>query len=182
MRPSNNDSLVSGVAKCDHQKEREIADFAVEILHREQLYAGIRPRHDLHTYGSKMKLMKLALQKYLALDVDENLSKRTIRIVEIGAYRGESANEMANACKEMPENINCSIIAIDHWNGEEDEAFSASPESFEAFKRNVVFFNNTEVITPLRGTAVAAFDLLKCYKQQVDIVYFGEFSTAVPLC
>uniref|UniRef100_A0A915C6Y7 Uncharacterized protein n=1 Tax=Parascaris univalens TaxID=6257 RepID=A0A915C6Y7_PARUN len=42
--------------------------FSEEVLHRDDVYAGLSPLHDTHTYGSKKKLIDFALQKYIALD------------------------------------------------------------------------------------------------------------------
>uniref|UniRef100_A0A9J2PU69 Methyltransferase domain-containing protein n=1 Tax=Ascaris lumbricoides TaxID=6252 RepID=A0A9J2PU69_ASCLU len=102
--------------------------FSEEILRRDDVYADLSPLHDTHTYGSKKKLIQFALQRYVSLDSNNSSSKKTIRIVEIGAYRGEFTNEIANACTELAADYKCAIIAIDIWNGIEDDAFSASIE------------------------------------------------------
>uniref|UniRef100_A0A915C7W7 Receptor ligand binding region domain-containing protein n=2 Tax=Parascaris univalens TaxID=6257 RepID=A0A915C7W7_PARUN len=45
------------------------------------------------------------------------------------------------------------------------------------FKMNVIFFNNTKIIAPLRNSASQAFTLFSCHNIPIDIAYF-EYSTS----
>uniref|UniRef100_A0A915C6H5 Uncharacterized protein n=1 Tax=Parascaris univalens TaxID=6257 RepID=A0A915C6H5_PARUN len=63
-----NDARVATVLTCAENNAMDFMRFSEEVLHRDDVYAGLSPLHDTHTYGSKKKLIDFALQKYIALD------------------------------------------------------------------------------------------------------------------
>lgn len=101
-------------------------------------------------------------------------------IVEIGSWKGHSANYMADACRR--EGLKTKIVCVDtfsgsseHWHdpGMRQELFlkNGRPTILERFMGNTVARGNTDYIFPLPVDGATAADLFRAYEAKADLIF-----------
>lgn len=104
-------------------------------------------------------------------------------ILEVGTWKGGSANHMARLCKEL--NLSTEIVCIDTWLGSwehwllTDPTFGKQnlrlkngfPTLYHQFLANVILAGHADYITPLPINSVNGAILLKKMNVQADVIY-----------
>uniref|UniRef100_A0A915C7C4 Class I SAM-dependent methyltransferase n=1 Tax=Parascaris univalens TaxID=6257 RepID=A0A915C7C4_PARUN len=147
-------------------------EFAEEIIQRKTVYNQLREvKPSFHSFGSRKDIFEYILQRYfMPLRFD-----KPIRIIEVGAYKGNFTNDMAISCRDFK--LRCIIIAIDIWQyvdwmrGYGDPEESSDQIFFEQYLSNIVYFNNSDVVTPYRVTSRDAYVAFKCAGVKADLIY-----------
>ncbi len=109
----------------------------------------------------------------------------TIRMIEVGSWKGLSTVTMGDICQNFSRNeFNCTLIAIDTWLGwpalytqpdhpnykdlQSNHSFSPL---FDTFLKNVKLRQLEHVIKPFRLSSTDAANVLQCYQMKADFIY-----------
>uniref|UniRef100_A0A914EIC0 Acyltransferase 3 domain-containing protein n=1 Tax=Acrobeloides nanus TaxID=290746 RepID=A0A914EIC0_9BILA len=95
-----------------------------------------------------------------------NIEDDTIRIFEVGSYKGLSTSSMGNICKQLEKEIGkkCAIVSIDTW-------IWADQSSYATFVKNMKSIGLDDIVSPLRMRSDLAARLLNNYKIFADIIF-----------
>lgn len=112
------------------------------------------------------------------LDTINANKERTVRIIEVGSWKGLSANTMANICKTK--DIQCEIYAVDTWLGSSEhwddnlsvvERINGYPKLYFTFIKNMKELGHENTVVPIPLTSIGASEVLEKYNVQADIIY-----------
>lgn len=102
-------------------------------------------------------------------------------ILELGSWKGASANNMANLTKQY--NLNSKIICVDTWLGTIINYLSETnskigltttngyPNIYYYFLANVIYNNNKDIIYPIPNTTSNAFKIIKKKNIKINMIY-----------
>jgi len=101
-------------------------------------------------------------------------------IVEIGSWKGHSANFMADVCRR--EGLKTKIVCVDTFNGSEEHwshpplraelhLKNGRPTILERFMGNTVARGNTDYIFPLPLDGHSAATLFRTYEAKADLIF-----------
>lgn len=103
------------------------------------------------------------------------LKKTDITIIEVGSWKGLSANLMAQYCRE---NLGdeCKVICIDTWLGSPEhqdkiDRKNGYPNIYEEFLVNTKFLKNDHIIYPFPISSTQGAHYLKSHNVKADIIY-----------
>jgi SAM-dependent methyltransferase len=103
-------------------------------------------------------------------------------ILDIGSWKGHSANAMADICRKM--GLSPTIICIDTWLGDvrhwTRDSFmqdlrrrDGQPTVYQRFMGNVLARGNQDMIVPLPQTIRGAVQILRAYDVTADLIYIN---------
>jgi predicted O-methyltransferase YrrM len=106
---------------------------------------------------------------------------KTLDIVEVGTWKGTSAIEMANTCREL--GIRARIICVDTWLGSPEHFTELGNygDLYSTFVKNVKSKGFGDVIVPLALPSLQAIEVIKRYQVSPDIVYIDAAHEYLPV-
>jgi hypothetical protein len=167
IRFANRVKVMLGNLSSDDNREHDVSGYAdwMAEIHHENPYSGF-PAHqystDLQGWGHESPIFEHVISTY-----------RPLRMIEVGSWKGASANRIANLMKQylIPQ---AQLVCVDTWLGSAEHWLNRSdPTYFEAlnlqwgrpalynqFLANVIHSGNDDVIIPFpadSGTAAKFF-------------------------
>ncbi len=114
-----------------------------------------------------------------------SLGIQTIRVIEVGSWKGLSSVTMGDICINFrPKEFKCTLIAIDTWLGwpalythpnhpnyNDLESNESRSPLFDTFLKNVKLRQLDHVIRPFRLSSADAANVLQCYQMKADFIY-----------
>lgn len=99
---------------------------------------------------------------------------RELLILEVGTWKGLSANIMANICRQS--NRKARIVCIDTWLGSPEhqqdlERVNGYPTLYNTFLTNTKSLKNTDMILPFPISSTQAADFFRMKNIRADIIY-----------
>ncbi|KHN73095.1 hypothetical protein Tcan_14761 [Toxocara canis] len=158
--------------ECHSKQVYSFREFGERIIRRESIYEDLQNLvPNFHSFGSRKQIFEYILRRYFV----SPRHRKLLRIIEVGAYKGNFTNDMAISCRRF--NIACAIIAIDTWQYNSWMRGYGDPENgndtlfFNEYLSNIVYYNNSQIVAPYRISTRGAYVALKCAGVKADLIY-----------
>jgi hypothetical protein len=186
---SGSKNVALGMACRDRQAKRpdDWEYFLNEIVMHKQVYTTVNATDYVPNLVGWTNARAL-YDKYLPELVNARAGKQAKIVgVELGTWAGKSAFEMAAVMKRYCSD-SCLLLAVDTWLGDPAmiSSFPSHPlviemkktgrlRVFDAFLKNMIASNVSDLVVPVRQPADMAASLLRCMRLTVDVVWMDTY-------
>lgn len=161
-------------------------DYLIDL--QKKVFSNVPTLEPLDIDGFMLNIFQILFESAVDSSLEQNPDKSTERIIiEVGTYKGLSANTMASICKQKLEDVK--IICVDTWLGspEHIESLERTPEGvpllYDTFLKNTKSHSNDDVIYPfpMSSTQAAHFFINKGVTSDIIYIDAGHEYEAVLL-